>query len=136
LEVAKKIHLKSVAQITGIDRDYLEELNPELRQYILPGGNYRLKIPRGKKQLLLHDHDQILRLNPARVSFLKHRVQTGETLSLIARLYRTSVSNIMLANDLRSADHIVTGKTLKIPQKKKSSQQNENAKLIVDNSQG
>ena len=136
LEVAKKIHLKSVAQITGIDRDELEELNPELRQYILPGGNYRLKIPRGKKQLLLDDHDQILRLNPARVSFLKHRVQTGETLSLIARRYRTSVSNIMLANDLRSANHIVTGKTLKIPQKKKSSQQNENAKLIVDNNQG
>ena len=117
LTVTKKIHLKNVADITGIDRKILEELNSELRKNIIPGGKYKLKIPEGSKQILLANFDQVLRLNPARVDFLKHRVQYGETLTLIARRYRTTVAFIMLANNLSRANHIVAGKTLKIPQK-------------------
>ncbi|MGD8262681.1 MAG: transglycosylase SLT domain-containing protein [Desulfobacterales bacterium] len=121
MTVTKKIHLKNVAKITGIDKNSLEELNPELRQGIVPGGHYTLKIPEGNKQRLLANIDQILRLNPAYVEFIKHRVQSGESLSLIARRYRTSVANIMLANNLHRANYIVTGKTLKIPNKIKTS---------------
>ena len=119
LTVTKKNHLNNVAQITGINRKILEELNPELRQNIVPGGQYSLKIPTGNKQILLTNIDQILRLNPARVDFFKHRVRSGETLYLIARRYRTSVENIMAANNLHRANYIVSGKTLKIPQKLK-----------------
>ncbi len=136
LEVTKKVHLNDVAKITGIDRKQLEELNPELRRFIVPGGKYTLKIPEGSKRMLLTNLDQILRLNPASVNFLKHRVKSGETLSMIARRYRTSVANIMLANNLQSANHIVSGKTLKIPQKTKISKRDENLKLISGNSQG
>jgi membrane-bound lytic murein transglycosylase D len=117
LTVAKKIHLKNVAKITGIDRKILEELNPELRRNIIPGGKYELKIPVGSKQTLLANVDQILHLNPARVDFLKHQVRSGETLSLIASRYHTSVDFIMLANNLNHANYIVSGKTLKIPRK-------------------
>jgi len=136
LTVTKKIHLKNVAKITGIDKKSLEELNPELRQNIVPGGNYTLKIPEGNKQRLLANIDQILRLNPANVEFIKHRVQAGESLSLIARRYRTSVANIMLANDLHRANHIVAGKTLKIPHKRKTSEQRKIVTLRSGNSQG
>jgi len=65
--------------------------------------------------------DQLLRLNPALVDFIKHRVRSGETLSLIARRYHTSIANIMLANNLQRANHIVSGKTLKIPRNIKPS---------------
>jgi len=123
LTVTKKIHLDNAAEITGIDRKILEELNPELRQHIIPSGKYALKIPVGSKQILLANIDQILRLNPARVDFIKHRVRSGETLSLIAHRYRTSVADIMLANNLPRANHIVTGNTLKIPSKIKTSAQ-------------
>jgi membrane-bound lytic murein transglycosylase D len=70
---------------------------------------------------LLSNIDQILRLNPARVDFIKHRIQSGETLSLIALRYHTSIANIMLANNLQRASYIVSGKTLKIPRKIKPS---------------
>jgi len=119
LTVTKEIHLKNVAIITGIDIEILEELNPELRQKIVPDGKYTLKIPEGSKQTLLANIDQMLRLNPARVDFTKHRVKSGESLSLIARRYRTSVEYIMLANNLDRANHIVAGNTLQIPQKVK-----------------
>ncbi|MCP4626209.1 MAG: transglycosylase SLT domain-containing protein [bacterium] len=115
LTISRKIHLENAADIIGIDSHMLEELNPELRQSIIPGGNYPLKIPLESKQILLSNIDQILRLNPAHVDFIKHRVQSGETLSLIARRYHTSITNIMLSNNLRRAGYIVSGKTLNIP---------------------
>ena len=79
--VTQKIHLEDIAKITGIDKELLEELNPELRQNIVPGGKMTLKVPAGSKEVLLANIDHILRLNPARIDFLKHRVQSGETLS-------------------------------------------------------
>jgi membrane-bound lytic murein transglycosylase D len=130
LTVTKKIHLKNFAKISEFDRKNLEELNPELRRYIIPGGKYTLKIPEGNKQVLLANIDQTLRLNPANVNFFKHLVQSGESLSLIARRYRTSVANIMLVNNLHRANQIVAGITLKIPQKLKTSAQSKIVKLI------
>lgn len=44
-----------------------------------------------------------------------HRVQRGQTLVQIARRYGTSVDSIRRANQLRSADHIRVGQSLKIP---------------------
>ena len=134
LKVTKMNHLDDIAKITGIDRKTLEELNPELRQEIVPGENYVLNIPAGKKQILLANIDQILRLNSTRVDFRNHLVQSGETLTLIARRYSTSVDNIMLANNLDRANHIVTGKMLKIPYKIKISAQSKMVTLISGDS--
>lgn len=132
--VTKIHHLDDIAKISGIDRKTLEDLNPELRQEIVPGGMYTLNIPEGEKQVLLANIDKVLRLNPAKVDFRQHRVQSGETLTLIARLYRTSVDNIMLANNLNLANHIITGKMLKIPYKINTSEQNKMVLLISGNS--
>ncbi len=115
LTVSRQIHLNKVAKIIGIDHQMLEELNPELRQNIAPGGSYPLKIPPQSKQVLLTNINRILHLNPAGVDFVIHRIRSGETLSLIARRYQTSIENIMLANNLHRANYIVSGKTLKIP---------------------
>ena len=48
-------------------------------------------------------------------AFVYHRVRSGQTLSTIARRYRTSVGAIMRANNLRSSHMIRAGKRLKIP---------------------
>jgi peptidoglycan lytic transglycosylase D len=132
--VTKMHHLNDIAKITGIDRKTLEDLNPELRQDIVPGENYVVNIPEGKKKMLLENIDQMLRLNPAKVDFRKHRVESGETLTLIARRYSTSVVNIMLANNLDRANHIVTGKMLKIPYKIKASGHGKMITLISGDS--
>jgi len=132
--VTKLNHLNDIAKITGIDRKTLEALNPELRQDIVPGENYVLNIPEGKKQMLLTNIDKILRLNPARVEFRNHRVASGETLTLIARRYSTSVVNIMLANNLDHANHIVSGKMLKIPYQIKTSGKSKMVTLISGDS--
>ena len=128
--VTKESHLNYIAEITGIEEKTLEELNPELRQGIVPGKNYTLKVPQGSRQILFANIDNLLRLNPESVSFQKHAVKSGETLSLIASRYSTSIDNIILANNLQSANHIVCGKTIKIPHEINTSDQRDIATFI------
>jgi len=134
LIVTKKIKIEDVARITGIDNEILAELNPELRQNILADGNYTLKIPEGKRQKLYADIDKILRLNPASVDCRKHQVKSGETLSLIANRYSTSIENIVLANNLHRVNHIVSGRMIKIPYKIKTSLQSRMVTLVSGDS--
>ncbi len=102
---------------SAVDEKALRDLNPELRYRILPGDNYRLRIPPGNSDMLMAEIDQIPVSHPPQRAYVYHRVRNGETLSVIARKYRTSVKSIMRANNLRRSNYIVAGKRLKIPQR-------------------
>jgi membrane-bound lytic murein transglycosylase D len=115
--VNKQVHLTNVAKSLGVDREILKKLNPELRYQILPGENYRLNIPPGQSDMLLAGIDQIPVSHPPQRAFIYHRVRHGESLSSIARKYRTSVRKIMRANNMRRSNYIVAGKRIKIPQR-------------------
>jgi len=115
--VSKQVHLRNVAKSIGVDEKALKDLNPELRYRILPGDNYRLRIPPGNSDLLMAKIDQIPVSHPPQRAYVYHRVRNGETLSVIARKYRTSVRSIMRANNMRRSNYIVAGKRLKIPRR-------------------
>ena len=115
--VNKQVSLANVAKSIDVDEQILKELNPELRYHILPGDKYQLKVPQGSGELLLAQLDQIPISNPPQPAYVYHRVRHGETLSLIARKYRTDVGRIMRANNLRRSNFIVAGQRLKIPQR-------------------
>jgi len=117
VDVNKQVHLKNVAKSINVDEETLRDLNPELRYRILPGDNYRLRIPPGDSGLLMANIDQIPVSHPPQRAYVYHRVRNGETLSVIARKYRTSVRSIMQANNLRRSNYIVAGKRLKIPRR-------------------
>jgi membrane-bound lytic murein transglycosylase D len=115
--ISKQVHLKNVAKAIGVDEKTLKDLNPELRYRILSGDNYRLRIPPGDSDTLMAKMDQIPVSHPPQRAYVYHRVRNGETLSVIARKYRTSVRSIMRANNLRRSNFIVAGKRLKIPRR-------------------
>ena len=115
--VSKQVHLKNVARAIGSDEKTLRDLNPELRYRILPGDSYSLRIPPGNSDTLMAGIDQIPVSHPPQRAYVYHRVRNGETLSVIARKYRTSVRRIMRANNLRRSNYIVAGKRLKIPRR-------------------
>jgi membrane-bound lytic murein transglycosylase D len=117
VDVQRQIHLKRIAAPLGTTLAALKELNPELRHSVLPADTYSLRVPVGQTERLLAAIDQIPLSTPPQHAFVYHRVQRGETLSTIARRYRTSVAKIMWANNLKSASYIVAGKRLKIPQR-------------------
>lgn len=113
--VSKQIHLKNAAAAIGVSESELKNLNPELRYKILPERDYALKVPPQTADRLLASLDQIPVSSLPQPAYRVHRVRNGETLSTIARKYRTSVRSIMRANNLRSSHYIVAGKRLKIP---------------------
>jgi membrane-bound lytic murein transglycosylase D len=117
VKINKQVHLTNIAKSIGADRRVLKELNPELRYQIVPGENYQLKIPPGNSETLVAKIDQLPVSHPPQRAFVYHRVRNGETLSIIARKYRTSVKSIMRANNLRRSNFIVAGKRLKIPRR-------------------
>ena len=115
--VAKQISLKDAARAIGTTEFELRQINPELRYKISPPRSYELKVPVGKGESLLAQIDTIRATSLPRPAVVYHRVRSGETLSTIARRYRTSVGRIMRANNLRSSHYIVAGKRLKVPQR-------------------
>jgi membrane-bound lytic murein transglycosylase D len=114
--IAKQVHLKDVARSLAVEESALSELNPELRYKISPEDSYPLKVPPYKSSILLTQLDKIPVSTPPQRAYVYHRVRPGQTLSLIAKRYRTSVSRIMRANNLRRSNYIVAGRLLKIPQ--------------------
>jgi membrane-bound lytic murein transglycosylase D len=117
VDVNRQIHLKDLALPIGASLDTLKDLNPELRYSVLPPTKYSLRVPIGKKDLLLASIDQVPLSSPPRPAYVYHRVKKGETLSTIARRYHTSVKKIMWANNMKRSSYIVAGKKLKIPQR-------------------
>ncbi len=115
--IDKQVHLRDVAKLLEVEESELGELNPELRYKICPEDSYPLRVPPYKSDILLTQLDKIPVSNPPSRAYVYHRVRPGETLSLIARKYRTSVAVIMGTNNLRRSNYIVAGRLLKIPQK-------------------
>jgi membrane-bound lytic murein transglycosylase D len=116
VEISRQVHLKGISKATGIDLSELQVLNPELRYQILPAENYTLRVPIGSQEAVTANLDTIPITRLPQRSYIWHRVRRGESLSTIARRYRTSVSKIKRANNLRSS-MIRAGRRLKIPQR-------------------
>lgn len=113
--IDKPMHLKTIAKHLGISYSLLKELNPELKRNSTPDRPYDLKLPLGKGTLLLAKLTDIPVWKPPVTPYVIHRVRRGETLSHIARRYRTSIRAIMQLNGLRSSRFIRAGWKLKVP---------------------
>jgi membrane-bound lytic murein transglycosylase D len=111
----KPVQLSALAATIGVDPDELAGLNPELRHRATPPGPYALKVPVGKAEVTLASADSLPSYTPPKPAYVVHRVRHGETLSSIAVHYRTSISRIMEANNLRSGRMIRAGQRLRIP---------------------
>jgi membrane-bound lytic murein transglycosylase D len=117
VSISKQMRLKDVASSIDVDEEILSELNPELRYKICPEEPYPLRVPLDKSEILMAQLAKIPIAEPPGPAYAYHRVRPGETLSLIAQRYRTSINSIMSYNDLRRSNYIVAGRLLKIPQR-------------------
>ncbi len=115
VNINRPVQLKTVAMKLGISSKELSELNPELRHQVTPDSAYTLKVPAGMGETLLASIDEIPKWYPPKNAYVYHRVKKGETLSVIALRYRTSVTKIVRANNIRKKHMIRAGKKLKIP---------------------
>jgi len=118
VDIHKQVHLETIAKRLEIDYELLTDLNPELRHHLTPNEPYILKVPPGKGVVLLAKLDDIPVWRPPVPAYVVHRVRYGESLSVIADKYGTSVSAIMDMNGLGSRNYLKVGWKLRIPVKK------------------
>ena len=121
--IDRQVHLKTVSKHLEVPYKLLKDLNPALRYNYTPNRAYTLKVPKGKGIVLLSKLDEIPSWHPPVSAYVKHRVIQGESLSVIARRYRTSIRAIMAMNGLKSRHYIKSGWKLKIPTRRQYASQ-------------
>lgn len=119
IPIDKQAHLKTIAKHTGVPYTLLKEINPSLRYNFTPERPFSFKMPKGEGQVLLSKLEEIPVWHPPTPVYVVHKVRRGESLSVIARRYGTSVGSIMRLNGLKSSHFIRTGWRLKIPTRKR-----------------
>jgi membrane-bound lytic murein transglycosylase D len=120
VSIERPVLLKTLADKLDMDSEDLAALNPELRRNATPDVSYALRVPPGKGDVVLAALDKLPKWSPPKVEYVMHRVRRGETLSLIALRYRTSIQRILEANNIRSGRLLRVGQRLKIPMRNSS----------------
>ena len=129
--VKKSMKIKDIAKKLGVSESRLAGLNTELRYKITPETQYDLNIPVGMQEQFASIADTIPKARKPGPAYVRHKVRRGESLSVIADKYRTSVSAIVAANHLRSRHTIRAGRWLKIPSRGYRAPTSRTTKRIV-----
>jgi peptidoglycan lytic transglycosylase D len=110
----RAIDLRLVAETIDVDVNTLRALNPSLLRMITPDDpQFVLQLPKGTSEKFSAEIADI----PADkwVSWRRHRVESGETLTSIAKKYRVTAAAIADANDLEHGASLEPGEKLIIP---------------------
>ena len=110
----RAIDLRLVAETIDVDVETLRALNPSLLRLATPDDSYfELHLPVGAAQKFSAEIADI----PADkwVSWRRHRVEAGETLTSIAKKYRLTPAAIAEANNLERGAALDAGEKLIIP---------------------
>jgi membrane-bound lytic murein transglycosylase D len=113
VEIGAQIDLAVAADLAEIDLDYLYRLNPGFNQWATaPDGPHRLLIPVEQSSTF---RESLASLPPEkRLQWVRHKIESGETLSHIAAHYGTTVNALREVNDLKGSS-IRTGRHLLVP---------------------
>jgi membrane-bound lytic murein transglycosylase D len=110
----RAIDIRLVAETIDVDVATLRTLNPSLLRMVTPDdADFALHLPVGTSEKFSAEIADI----PADkwVSWRRHRVETGETLTSIAKTYRVTAGAIADANDLERGAQLEAGERLIIP---------------------
>ncbi len=112
--VHEAVDLNVVAGCTNSTFDEIKKLNPALLRFCTPPDleNWVLNIPKGTREMFLKNYSRIP--DNQKLTWIRHRIRSGETLSTIAHRYGVSVWEIKRFNKIRGS-LIRAGHSLIIP---------------------
>jgi membrane-bound lytic murein transglycosylase D len=110
----RAIDLRLVAETIDVDVETLRSLNPSLLRLATPDDpSFELHLPPGTAQKF---SAEIADIPPDKwVSWRRHRVETGETLTSVAKKYRVTSAAVADANSLERNAALEAGEKLVIP---------------------
>jgi membrane-bound lytic murein transglycosylase D len=114
VKTGRPIDLRLVAETIDVDVETLRALNPSLLRLATPDDpSFELHLPQGTAQKF---SAEIADIPPDKwVSWRRHRVEAGETLTSIAKKYRVTSAAIADANNLPRSAALDAGEKLIIP---------------------
>ena len=115
LPIKEQVDLEVAAELINVPTSLLMGYNPELRRGITPFDypGYLMKVPIGMARPL---QAGLAKLPPdKRIRVRHHRVESGQTLSLIAGRYGSSIQAIAEVNRIRNIHRLRLGQDLIIP---------------------
>jgi membrane-bound lytic murein transglycosylase D len=112
--VPKPIDLRLVAEMIDVDVDTIRRLNPQLLRMVTPNQpDFQLKLPPGASEKFLAEIATVP--EDKWVYWRKHRIEPGQTLGSIAKLYRTKAAAIADVNGVELTATLRPGDKLIIP---------------------
>ena len=121
VELDSQIDLALAADLAGITTKELYQLNPAFNRWATaPDGPHRLLLPEDKVEQFNNGLAKLPKQK--RINWVRYKIKGGDTLSVIARRYKTSAQLIKQVNNLRGSQ-IREGKYLLIPTATRSLQQ-------------
>jgi len=114
MTVTDATDLKVIADFCGTTSSYLADLNPSILRWCTPPSmEVAVKVPVGTAETCT----QRLAAIPLeeRVTWRRHLIRKGETLSQIATRYHTTVTALKSLNNIKNSHTIRAGRTLIVP---------------------
>jgi len=114
VEVEGPLSLRYLATIANVDERLLRDLNPALRQGVVPPGKTTLHVP-SKAAAAVSARATTLKNEDANIAVCSYTLPDGQSLSRLARSIGTDVDTLLAMNNLRSADDIGGGDSIYLP---------------------
>jgi membrane-bound lytic murein transglycosylase D len=116
IRIDKSTDLRLIAKAAGCTFRTIQDLNPSMKRWATPPGMVvELKVPEGTGETVLAALEDIP--EDERVTWHRHSVKRGETLSQIATRYEISLSELKRINEIRNVHKIREGNIILIPVK-------------------
>lgn len=121
ITVEKAVNLKALAEKMGLEYDDLKQLNPKFRGEVAPlkGSNLTLRVPVGQQQLAVANIGECF---VDKVEFVAdageikwYKIRSGDTLSRIAKKFRTTVAVLRDMNNINRKKMIRVGRRIMVP---------------------
>lgn len=114
VRIPKAEDLNRIAEVTGLTKEEIKDLNPELSRACTPPENYTLRLPHGDatdKLVAAIDKGEIGTYQ----DFRRHVITRGDSLSKIAKKYGAPSEAILALNEISSARALRPGTEIVIP---------------------
>ncbi len=113
VEIKHQLDLAKAAELAEIELDALYQLNPGFNRWATsPKGPSYLLLPLDKADIF---REKLAKLpDNAHITWVRHKIRSGETLSSISQKYRTSIQTIKQVNHIRGT-RLRAGHSLTIP---------------------